>query len=512
MVECRQAEASKGDSSTVTWRVRVLALFGLFPGAALVLALAILAVLVRLPSHFWLDETMSYWTACRGLEQVLIRCTLWPHPPLYSMLFLTLRSMGAASEWIYRLPSFLAVGAATLLLFRMSRRLFGADAAWMSVAAFVSIDAVRFAACDARPYGLALLLSVISSDLLLRFLDRPGYRLAALYGLTGAALLHLQLLFGALLLAHGLYLIYRTVQRERIRLAYAVTGVAVLIAVASPVAIQYLRFTENPASHSFSPLPSPSDLATSYLPDTWLYVLGTVVILALILPQMEWKAIYRPYTAVFVLLWAITPPTALFIISRLTPLHLFVPRYFLSYSPGLAMCFGVILTSFRPRVVRSAVLSVMALFVALSIGRPTSFRHTAGLGDWGSAAEFINRNVARDHAPVLIRSQLIESDFMPIEPVEDNGNFPQLAYYPMRAQLVPLQNTFTAAQMSSIHAFLESATTRSTGRFLVVSFTGPSPMAPMLFYIIGQMGPTCTVTRLADFDGVAITEFRFPPR
>jgi hypothetical protein len=202
----------------------------------------------------------------------------------------------------------------------------------------------------------------------------------------------------------------------------------------------------------------------------------------------------------------------LFAISRLTSASLFVKRYFLCYSPGLAMCFGIILRSFRPKIVRAAVLSVMALFVALSMGRPTSFRHTVGLGDWGSAAEFINRNVAKDHAPVLIRSQLIESDFMPIEPVDDNGNFPQLSYYPIRAQLIPLQNTFTAGQMSSIHGFLEKATTRNTGRFLVVSFTGPSPMAPMLFYIIGQMGPTCKVTRLADFDGVAITEFRFPRR
>lgn len=372
MVECHRTEASEGDSSTTTWRARVLTSLGLFPWAALVLTLAILAVLVRLPSHFWLDETMSYWTACRGFKQVLIRCTSWPHSVVYSMLMLVLRSMGAASEWIYRLPSFLAIGAATLLLFRMSRRLFGADAAWMSVAAFVSIDVVRFSACDARPYGLALLFSVISSDLLLRFLDRPGYRLAGLYGLAAAGLLHLQLLFGTLLVAHGLYLIYRCVHGERIRLAYAVTGAAVLVAVASPVAIQYLGFTGNPASHSFAPLPSLSDLAASYLPDMGLYVLGTVGILALIVPRMEWKATSPPYTGVFVLLWAITPPTVLFIISRLTPLHLFVPRYFLSYSPGLAMCFGVTLTSFRPRVVRSAVLSAMALSVALSIGLPLS--------------------------------------------------------------------------------------------------------------------------------------------
>jgi Dolichyl-phosphate-mannose-protein mannosyltransferase len=510
MVDGRQTEAVEQVSTATTWRVRLLTLFSLFPWPQFVLVFAALVVLVRLPSHFWLDETMSYWTASRGFGQILARCALWPHPIIYSTLFLALRSMGASSEWIYRLPSFLAVGAATFVLFRMSRRIFGSQAAWMSAAAFVSIDPVRFAAGDARPYGLALLLAVISSDLLLRFQNRPGYRLAALYGFTAAAMLHLQILFGVMLLVHGLYLIYRILEGQRIRLSYAATGAAVLIAVAAPVMIQFMRFTGNPASHSFAAMPSLSELAAAYMP--WPGVLGILAILAIVMPTLEWKATNRSDAAFLALLWAMVPPLVFFAISRLTSASLFVTRYFLSYSPGLALCFGIILRSFRPRIVRAAVLSAMALSVALSMGRLTSFRHTLGLGDWGSAAEFINRNVAGDHAPVLIRSQLIESDFMPIEPIEDNGNFPQLAYYPIGAHLVPLQNTFTATQMSSIHTFLEHASTRSTGRFLVVSFTGPSPMAPMLFYIIGQMGPTCTVTRLADFDGVAITEFRFPPR
>jgi hypothetical protein len=325
-------------------------------------------------------------------------------------------------------------------------------------------------------------------------------------------MLHLQILFGAVLLVHGLYLTYRAVKGQRIRLSYAATGAAVLAAVAAPVAIQFLPFAGNPASHSFATRPSLLDLAAAYMPGIWLVVLGILAILAMVTPALEWKAMVRSDVAFLALLWAMAPPLILFAISRLTSASLFVTRYFLSYSPGLATCFGIILGSFRPKIVHAAVLSAMALFLALSVGRPTSFRHTVGLGDWGSAAEFINRNVARDHAPVLIRSQLIESDFMPLEPIEDNGNFPQLAYYPMRAQLIPLQNTFTAAQMSSIHTFLKDFAARDTGRFLVASFTGPSPMEPMLFYIIGQLGPTCKVTRLADFDGVAITEFQLPRR
>ena len=61
--------------------------------------------------------------------------------------------------------------------------------------------------------------------------------------------------------------------------------------------------------------------------------------------------------------------------------------------------------------------------------------------------------------------------------------------------------------MISVHAFLDHLTARKSGRFLFVSFTGPSPVQPVLDYMIGQLGPACKVTLLANFDGVAITEF-----
>src|ERR1035441_4150838 len=55
--------------------------------------------------------------------------------------------------------------------------------------------------------------------------------------------------------------------------------------------------------------------------------------------------------------------------------------------------------------------------------------HTYDLGDWASALAFVDRNTATDRAPVLIRSQYIESDTLSLVPVEDNPLFSQLSFY-----------------------------------------------------------------------------------
>ncbi len=490
---------------------RVLNRFAGFPWAPVVIALAALAVIVRLPTHFWLDETMSYWTASHGFQQILVRCALWPHPVAYSLVFLAIRSLGITSEWVYRLPSFLALCGCACLLFRISRRLFGSEAAWMSTAIFVLIAPVRFAAGDARPYGLALLFAMIASELLLRFLSRPGYRLAVLYGLSAAAMLYLQILFGAVLVVHVLYVGHLVARGRRFRLSYVLAGAALLAALAAPQAIQFLRFTGNASSHSFAARPALNDLAMSFAPDFLLYVLEAIAALALLLHGVQWQMAEESGASVLVILWTLVPPIILFAISRLSAAHIFVTRYYLTYTPGLAMCFGLMLVSFRPRILRAAALSLLAVFAAWAVISPRPIRHTDGMGDWADAAKYVNANVAQDHAPVLIRSELVESDSMPILPIEDNGNFAQLSFYPMNAALTPLRNTFTAEQAAAIHDFIQNLP-RGTQRFLLISVAGPAPLPPFLREIRDDLGPGGTMTQLADFDGLTVTEFRVPRR
>jgi mannosyltransferase len=425
----------------------------------------------------------------------------------YSALFYVMKSLGTQSEWMYRLPSLLAVGAAAFALFRMTCRMFGRDAAWMATAAFVSFDTVRFAADDARPYAIALFFAVLASDLLLRFLDKPGYGMAVSYGLASAAMLHFQILFGALLVAHGAFAVYRMARGEAVRAPHWFAALAALGAGALPLALQYLKFTASAGAHSFAAAPSRTEWAISFMPATWVCVAMLVAAACLVGRGVAIEVRGEREAGMFALLWALTPPIVLFGISVFTPARVFVPRYLLSYSPGMAMCFGAIAGSLKPRVIRAAAMCVMALLAVVSMGAPTSFRHTVGLGDWGAAIRFIDANAARDGATVLIRSQYVESDAMPLEPPIDNGNFSQVAFYPLRAASIPLANRFTPKEAARVDAFLRSEAVRRTGRFLVAMFHGPAPEEPLLYFIRGRLGLNCVIRELANFDGISVTEF-----
>lgn len=473
---------------------------------SLIMALAAIGVLVRLPSHFWLDETMSYWAVGGGFHGMLARVPMWPQSIPYSTLVLALRSGGAHSEWIFRLPSFLAVTAAAWLLFRMARRLFGPEAAWITTAIFVLIPSVRFAACDARPYGIALLMVVVATDLFTRFLTRPDYKGAALYGLSAGGILCFQILFATVLLAHALYLLIRAICGERVRPRYVIVALAVFSVLAAPVIFQYLQLSGNPAAHSFSERPMLDDLASSYMPSLALYVFDVLAVLALVNAGLKWELADANEWSLLPVLMALLPPFLLFTVSRISPTRIFVPRYFLCYAPGLAMCLGLILASFRPALARTAILAVLALLAARSIGPPFSFHHTENYGDWGDTAAFVNRYLAQHRVPVFVRSQFPESDYFPLTPVDDNGLFSQLAYYPIDADVIPIPVTFTDRQASFLSNTLRNLPP-ATHRLLLVAMPQPALADAFVEYIRGRLGSACQVRTLARFDGVSVIEY-----
>jgi uncharacterized membrane protein len=471
----------------------------------IIITLVTIGVLVRLPSHFWLDETMSYWTADAGFHQLVLRCIQFPQSVLYSTMILGLRSLGVHTEWIYRLPSFLAVAASAWLLFRMTRRLFGSEAAWLTTALFVLTPSVAFAAGDARPYGLALLLVVVATDMFVRFLNRPDYKLAALYGLSAAGVLYFHVLFGAVLLAHPLFLLYRARRGQRMNFSYLAAALLVFVMAATPVIVQYAHMSGSMASHSFADRPNLEELAISYLPGDSLYLFLFLAVLAL-LAGTGWRMADAGDWPLLVVLWALLPPLLLFAASRVSPARLFIPRYYLSYAPGLAICLALILTAFRSAWARSGTLVILALLAIRFIGIPPSFHHAKLNGDWGGAAASVNRYLAQNRVPVLVRSQFPESNYLPLTPVEGNGAFAQLSYYPINAPVIPLPVVLTEADADSLRTTLRNLPP-ATHRLLLVSFPGPSPDDAWVYYLRGLLGPGCTVRELSRSDGVAVTEY-----
>jgi hypothetical protein len=221
-------------------------------------------------------------------------------------------SLGHAQPWLYRLPSLLGLAGATLILFRLTRRIFifTSEIAWLATAAFVSLQPVQFSADDARPYALGLLAVVASTDLLLRLIDRPSYGLAVLYGITAGVMLHLHMLFGTILAVHAVYAAGCVLAGRRIPFAKLTVAGVVLLAAIAPLAPQCLMAMDNAKIHSFMAAPELVDLVGAFFPlgVAMALVVSAIAVTMMGPPRIRLSLSFDRFNRGLVVLWALTLP------------------------------------------------------------------------------------------------------------------------------------------------------------------------------------------------------------
>jgi hypothetical protein len=474
--------------------------------------MAAIRALAALPSHFWLDETATVWVASGGMAR-LVSPSSFARSFLYEWLIMGLRSLCGNREWALRLPSFFAIALAAATLFRMARRIWGPGTAWLALALFVSIPSVRFAAGDARPYGLGLLFVILSTELLLMLLERPNYRLAAGYAVTAGLVPHFQLLFSAAVAAQALYAAYQFVRGRRIAAKYAGIAAMGCLLVAAPVAEEVWALARDPKLHVFTVVPSLDQVTGVFLNALLPLQVGVCVAAGLVWAaasrwRVQWKLGRGRDEVVLVVLAAVTPPAALLAASLIGRANIFVGRYLLSDAGGLALCFGVFAGALRPaRAARIVALALVGCqFYGFAHELASGARHTRDLGDWSSAVAYMDANTARDGAPALIRSQYMESDRAPLTPVTDNPMFSQLTCYPSKSHLTGIGASFSERQARDIDKFLDDDIGKAR-RFLVVAVDSPRSLAPLRAYLAGRLGPGSHSSVLANFDGVQVIEY-----
>ena len=410
-----------------------------------------------------------------------------------------------------RLPSFLAVAGAAWILFRVARRRWGSEAAWLALAIFALLRDVSFAASDARPYGLGLFCVVLSTALLPPLLENPGLRAAFWYAVTAALTIHFQILFGAVLAGHALYVGYRWIRDRTLPTAYLMLAVTLLVLFTTPL-IPYLRsVAKNAHTHDFAS-PVFADVIQVSLP---FYVTLSLLLVGIasalfVTPRIELRSEKGSNELGLAVLVGFVAPFALLAASVVSRTDLLLPRYRLFASGGQALCFGVLAASIRPRTVMRLVALVLAAASLISLPHVFSSRHTAYLGDWGAAVNFLDHETSQDHVPVLIRSQFIESDTMPVEPVANNPVFAPLIYYPSHAHLIGLGASFGSPQVPRVEQALRQSAAASQ-RILLVAMDAPRPLGPLVWYIMGRLGPGTGMRELANFDGIKVIEFRPNP-
>ena len=478
------------------------------PAVVLVLLLPVLLqwIVPLVGSRLWMDETVTWWTANHGLRELVARCIFWPGSILYSSFILLLRSLGVHSEWLLRLPSLAAVMLSAAVLFDLAMRWFSRRVAIAALVFFCAQPWVAFAAADARPYALGLLMVMTATWLMLRWLDLQRAGLACAYGAAAALVLHFHMLFATVLVFHGIFLmLVRPRNRQFAR--QAAMAVSILAVLALPLLPQYVHAFTTRAAHT-SPNPRNLwDLGRQFLPTLPMFASALV---AAMFPR--WRPVPRePIVRMFVLLgllWAAVPMCLLYVAAKLSQSDLFIGRYLLPYVPGIALCFGLILEYLSPRLRTGLVLLIFLLPVAIRCWQGDFASHTF-LGNWAAAIELIdheNRNAA---LPAMMRSPFPESDFLAWRKANmmDSAIYAPLAFYPSSSQWHPLPVTFTPEAAKAIDDLVRMQSAARHGLFFA-TFDDRNT-GPYLAYLRTRPGARGEFQEIGNFERVRVFRLRW---
>ncbi len=475
----------------------------LYP-VALVASLSIWLLALRAP--LWLDETLAYWQVSGGFWKVWSRSELMPSSIGYLYTLWAARSILGSHAIALKIPSTLAMLGAVYFLFRAARELFDQDIAFLVCIFFALEPNVVFAATDARPYAFALLTTNFAIFAFVVWMKRHEMRQAILFGAAAAAILYFHYLFGAILPAFAIY--YLAVRRHWIKadarqLAAVLTSFTLLIL---PLVYRVLFLYHTRATHVVQELQHSGLAALNTLAPIQTLI-GFVVTAFLAALVRKVKLPGRDCFPAILLcpLLALVPAGILFGVSLATPLHLVIPRYFTVVAPGSALTWGLLTSRIDSRLLRQIFcVGLVGITVFECFSSPDSRKHEV---NFKQAHEFINANIAKDKAPVLVCSAFIEADFepLPTDRTSENALNSQVTYYPINAAVVFLPMSLNDEAMRIGKQTVMTALQRRQ-RFLVIAApTSYETVEWLANYSTGAL----TARPIGKFDDqIVVVEFR----
>ena len=490
-------------------RPRVAAAAGLdVAGIAMGLALcaSIAAWFSTIRSALWLDETVSYWQISGGFWRIWERQGL--SPAGYPYILWATKSLFGSNEIVIRMPSVLAMLAATYVLYLIAREFFSSDIAAIVTVIFCLHPTVAFAAVDARPYAFAVLVVNCAILSFLRFLKTNSTRYAILFGASAAGIFYFHYLFGVLLPALALVFFAWKGREWRLFAPKLATSGVVFGVMILPVIPALLYLFRTGQSHVFDRAPLIIDLVSTMVPGRVLAPLfiGTIFLAAL-MRKLESPSQESLRAGLACLFLAAVPLGFLYDVSTLTSLHVFTERYRLAAVPGIALCWGLLASCMRSKAIRVGFCTALVAFTfshfsfaTVSIDDPHGYT-------WKYSLEVADKSAAMDNAPLLICSDLPESNFeaMPADVyAATNGAFAPLSYYNVHSRVVPLPRAINKEAVAQINKFLATATP-ARQRFLVLGYMASTPT---LDWITERTKDSYLGQNLGATDGVTVMEYR----
>jgi len=465
--------------------------------ASLLCSMTVWLVSIQVP--LWLDETISYWQTQGGFRQ------LWDRQGsiqfvAYPFFLWATKSLFGSSLVALRAPSVLAMIGATVFLYHIAREFFDRDVSLIVTTIFCLHPIVIFAAIDARSYAMGLLACTAATYFLLRWMRTHNTRDAILFGLTAGLIAWFQYLFVVILGAFLLILLSARPWWKSFP-AQLLKALTIFIVTMLPIAFRFLLLVHTRQSHVLELAPVPANLLETFAPGNMFLFLGGVLLLAIAMRKFPRPSTTTGSAIANCVLLGFVPLLALYLISTLTPIHIFTLRYRLVAIPGIALCWGVLLSRINSNPVR--LLFTMALVLTVAKAQIDAPAHGHS---WKGATEAVNAATLLDHAPVLVCSNLVESDFepMPTKDVSESWLFSQFTYYKISTPIVPLPRTLNPRTQTLVRDFLRTAAPAHQ-RFFAMGH-GDSVM--VLHWIGTQLKDSYTARDVGQYDGVLVVEYQ----
>ena len=428
-----------------------------------------------LGSSLWRDEAGTLWTIKDGLAQMFVRIQAWPSiSAAYGIICWLAYAIGGAKEYVLRLPSVIAIIAATWLVHRLAKRLFGCEAAFPAVGVFASCETVIFAGADARPYALVLLAVAASTLLLVRWLGSGALPDAAGYVITAALAVYLHYLVFPVLGAHAAYAFMRLQEGSPVRLKGLLSAAACTGMLLVPLSPVFLHLARDRQAHSYVERPSLMSLAAACAPAVLLCSVGLGLCAAkLVCRRISAEPWNLPRsTTVLLACLGLGPVFLLFAVSNFTSAHVFLPRYFIESQIALALFGGWAIGRIRPEMARWMLVVAILLCSIAAFGSWRYVRPPHNHEDWRAAMATVRRIVRNPTTPVLFQSGFVESSTENVELTTGTGFLTApLSIYPAAGRVIVIPYKFD----ENSRRYMESVASRLEGRcsrFVLVTCTG----------------------------------------
>lgn len=376
-------------SGEVSWLIPLVLLVGIF-------------FAFNPTESFWLDETITAWIAASPWNEISNRVFAYQaQSPLYYWLAGFIVHFLGRSEWLLRLPSWLAALGSLAYVYSIARRRLSISSARAAVLLLLAHTEFQRGLISARPYSIALFFALGALSYFLTWGDsgeRRALVFASVYGIL-SFYAHYLIAFS---LAPILVVVFLTSPRRGENLLSALTAAAICFLVMIPGLFHLREMSALVKDYSFAPAVSLKGVMQLLVP---LNLMVTFV-MAAAMTYSFYGGIRRQAHAsrtalVQSIAYIIIPVALITVISLISGHSILVGRYAILASVGGALCGGWLVDKWISPTDRNAFCMTFA-FIAL-------FIHQWKFEDWRAMANYVAEQGSADSL-VLLHSGMSEAE------------------------------------------------------------------------------------------------------